>query len=279
MVWALAGTHWRSRSSFADITASAGHGDSTLQVVPGRELAGQPDAALKHGTHGLHVMPGSALPTEAGPSNDSTSSPSRARRASTHDHHQQDAEIIEEFPFAQSPALESPNEAKPEAGAATLAPGSQQDLAATDLDDLSAMSNGTSDARSQLGANSTQQAGTAVGGVLERMSRQASGPQAAEAPGASKPSDQPDEMALLARLALDQLKVGEADAPEEALPKETVTIVQRTDGFVTSDQQRNIGATFQLLPLDPQGILQPGIPKMPDAKDLQIPPGKWTAHS
>ena len=35
----------------------------------------------------------------------------------------------------------------------------------------------------------TQQAGNAVGGVLERMSQQASGPQAAETPGASKPSD------------------------------------------------------------------------------------------
>ena len=43
-------------------------------------------------------------------------------------------------------------------------------------------------------------------------------------------------MALLARLALDQLKVDEADAPEEALPQETMTIVQRTDGFVTSAQ-------------------------------------------
>ena len=149
MVGALAGSHSRSRSSFADIAASAGHGDSNPTGRAWQGAGGTACCSIEawHAWSACHAWPSSsALPTEAGQSNDSTSSPSGARRASTHDHHQQVPEIIEEFPFAQPPALESQNEATSEAGAATLAPVSQQDLAATDLDNLSAISNGTSDA-------------------------------------------------------------------------------------------------------------------------------------
>ena len=84
---------------------------------------------------------------------------------------------------------------------------------------------------------------------------------AAEAPGTSKAParapDQPDMIAVLARLALGQVSIDEAAAPATPSPKETVTVVRRTDVFVISHRQQDLAAEIQLLPLDPMGVLKP----------------------
>lgn len=240
------------------------------------------DAAAGHGAPAQHAAPSHTVATpNAQPHASSSEAP---QQTSSNDANAEHLAVPE---LAQPPAVRNPAEVLSQA----RIPGFQPSDAQVQLTPASTES-GNQIERNHviLGPVSTgskgtleamQQTGQGPAADISKDGQFANVPSAAEAPGASKaPSrapDQPDRMALLARLPLDQLSIDEAAAPETPPPKETVTVVQQTDVFVTSEHHSDLAAKLQLLPLDPKGVLKPAaIPNMPDAKDLAIPPGQST---
>ncbi|KAK9817397.1 hypothetical protein WJX74_010418 [Apatococcus lobatus] len=247
---AAAGTFRRSHSSFADIAASAGHGSSDQQAV---------------------AMHGVATPMPVGHLN--ADKPAAPLHASVGQ--QDDADGITASHLAQFPAIMHPAGPAQKAKISGQHPHDSQEgqpPAATALGKQPGPDHARPPTTSQPTLGSMEDGGNSDD-KLSRPGRHAHGPTAAEALQIFDAHDQLDEMAVSARAALDQLTNDEADVAQGPLPMETVFVVQRTDGFVTSDRRHDLGAEFQLLPLDPLGVLKSAQTfKPPDAKDVEIPP-------
>ena len=253
-----AGASRRGSSSFADAAAAPGHGASARHAPPGHALP-PPNAPV-------HAGSSSAAEQQASFNDfaDMTMGPDLAQPAAS----RAPAEVTSQDNIPSSPVPGSQVKHLP----ATTQPGIQ--LGRHHADD------GYSVAESQGALDSVRQGSQGPAASISKGGHYPQGPSAAQAPRMSiapvSATYQPDRMALLARLALEQLNIDEAAAPETALPKESVTIVRRADGFVTSERQHDLDAEFELLSLDPKGILKPiDVPMKPDAKDLQILPG-WS---